>query len=78
MKDKSLEVSLRLLFGMGGMIIVIVAWLQPMSVVERILTTSIGSIGPLWVLARALPLRAMLANLGIGKNPVGAETERKP
>lgn len=78
MKDRALDVFLRLIFGVGGMIIVIVAWIQPMSVSERILTTAIGSIGPFWVLARALPLRAMLANLGIGKNPVGAETERKP
>ena len=45
MTDKALEKFLMLLFGMGGITILILAWVQPMPVSQRILATFLGSIG---------------------------------
>jgi len=78
MSDKSLDIFLMVLFGIGGITVLIVAWAQPMSVPERILTIAIGSIGLLWVLGRALSLRSRLAKVGIGKNLVEVEMKKKP
>ena len=68
MNDKSLGIFLMVLFGIGGITILIVAWAQPMPALERVLTTSIGLIGPFWVLSRAPSLRSVLARVGIRKN----------
>ena len=70
MGDKSLGIFLMVLFGMGGITILIIAWVQPMSLPERIVTTSIGSIGPFWVLGRTISLRSMLAKIGIRKSHI--------
>ena len=56
MRDNFLDVFLMVLFGIGGISILIVAWLQPMSLLERIITTFIASIGLLWVGIRAVSL----------------------
>ncbi len=77
MNDKSLGIFLMVLFGIGGITILIVAWAQPMSVLERVLTTSIGLIGPFWVLSRAPSLRSMLARIGIRKNLAEAGIKKK-
>ena len=68
MGDKSLDIFLMIVFGIGGIIILITAWIQPMSVLERVLTVSIGSIGLFWVLVRTIPLKSMLGKLGIRKS----------
>jgi len=68
MGDKSLDIFLMLVFGIGGITILIVAWAQPMSVFERVLTVSIGSTGLFWVLVRTIPLKSMLVKLGIRKS----------
>jgi hypothetical protein len=78
MNDKSLDIFLMVLFGAGGITILIVAWAQPMPVLERVLTTSIGLIGPFWVLSRALSLTSVLARIGIRKNLAEAEMKKKP
>jgi polyferredoxin len=57
MRDKSLDIFLMVLFGIGGIIILVLAWLQPMPLTDRIVTTSIGSIGIVWVLIRARVLK---------------------
>ena len=54
MTDKSLDIFLKLLFGLGGITLLVIAWVQPMLVSERVLTASVGSIGLGWVLARWL------------------------
>ena len=54
MRDKALDIFLIVLFGLGGISILILAWVQPMQVSERIFTTLVGSIGPFWVSIRAL------------------------
>ena len=56
MIDKGMDRFLMALFSAGGITILIFAWLQPMPVSERILTTFIGAIGLLWVLIRVLLL----------------------
>lgn len=68
MGDKSLDIFLVLVFGIGGITILIAAWAQPMSALERVLTVSIGSIGLFWVLVRTIPLKSMLVKLGIRKS----------
>jgi hypothetical protein len=54
MDDKSLDIFLSVLFGIGGLAILILMWLQPMPLFERILSISIGSIGVVWLLIRIL------------------------
>ena len=66
MVDKAPDIFLMLLFGMGGIIILILAWVQPMAVSERILTTFVGSVGPFGVLIRLLLLRSK-ASMDTGK-----------
>lgn len=53
MRDRALDIFMMVLFGMGGITILILAWAQPMPLLERILTTSVGAIGISWVLVRA-------------------------
>ena len=65
MRDKSLDILLMILFGIGGIIILVLTWSQPMLLPERILSTSIGSIGLVWTTARALSLRPMPAEMAV-------------
>ena len=58
MRDKSLDIFLMLLFGISGVAILMLAWLQPMVVPERILTTFIGSVGLLVAVIRAPRLKS--------------------
>ena len=68
MVDKSLDIFLMIIFGIGGITILILACAQPMSMLERALTVSIGSIGLFWVLVRLASFRSVLAKLGIRKS----------
>ena len=77
MKDKSLDMFLIVLFGLGGIAILALAWLQPMYLPEKLLTIAIGSIGLFWVIFRVLSRRSL------GKNNttamvvrIGSEEER--
>jgi len=56
MRDTFLYVFLMVLFGVGGIGILLAVWLQPMPLLERILATSIASVGLLWVGIRAVSL----------------------
>ena len=69
MRDKSLGILLIVLFGISGIVILMLAWLRPMPESERILTTVIGSAGLLVVLIRSRLLKA---------SPVRADTEHLP
>ena len=68
MRDKGLDIFLTVLFGISGIMIVLLAWMQPASLSERILTTAIGSVGLMWVLIKTLPLISMLRNAGHRKH----------
>jgi len=69
MRDKALDILLMVLFGMGGIAVLTLAWARPMPVSERILATFVGSIGLLWVLIRVLLLRFVLTKTGMAKVP---------
>ena len=56
MRDRSLDILLMVFFGIGGTIILVLTWSQPMLIPERILCTSIGSMGLVWTTARVRPL----------------------
>lgn len=75
MKDKSLNVLLLVIFGITGAVILMLAWLEPMSVSERALTTIIGSVGIFMALTRAMMLKSQ-ARTGTGQVPV--EVKDKP
>ena len=62
MKDKGLDIFLAVLFGIGGIVILVLAWAGQMPVPERIFATLIASIGLIWVLIRALLLMSVRAN----------------
>ena len=52
MKDKSLGIFLMVLFGVGGITILILTWAQPMSLADRILATFVAVTGLGWALTR--------------------------
>ena len=60
MTDQGLDKILIVLFGIGGIAILICAWVQSMPQPERILTVCIGSVGLLGAIVRALLLRFTL------------------
>ena len=57
MKDKSLNITLISIFGISGIAMLMLAWLQPMLGSERIMAFFIGSIGLLVALIRTLMLK---------------------
>ncbi len=61
MKDKSLDILLVVFFGLSGMTVLILSWVQPMVISERILTAIIGSIGLIVALTKWLILKSALA-----------------
>jgi hypothetical protein len=78
MRDKGLDIFLMVLFGTGGIAILILAWARPMPVPERILTTSVGVMGLFWVLVRALLLMFERAKINVGKDPAEVGVRKKP
>ena len=57
MGDKSLSIFLIVLFGISGIVILMLTWLRAMPESERILNTFIGSVGLSVALIRALLLK---------------------
>ena len=57
MKDKSLNITLISIFGISGIAMLIMAWLQSMLGSERFMAFFIGSIGLLVALIRTLMLK---------------------
>ena len=58
-RDKGFDIFLTVFFGMTGIAVLILAWIQPMPVSERILTTSAGSTGLLLALIQALVFKSV-------------------
>ncbi len=77
MTDKSLDIFLMVLFGLGGLAILTLAWVQPMPASERILATVIGSIGLVWVFFRALSLKPIPAKTRNGRR-AASTVENQP
>ena len=78
MRDKGLDIFLMVLFGVGGIVILVLAWTRPMPVPERILTTSIGAIGFFGVLARALFLLFEQGRINLEKDSAEVGVRKKP
>ncbi|MGB2813712.1 MAG: hypothetical protein WBC50_07325 [Dehalococcoidales bacterium] len=68
-QDRSLSMLMMALFGISGTFILVFTWLQPMSGMERVLSTVLGAIGLGVALSRVPRLRLPKA---------GAETETVP
>ena len=73
MIDKSLEIFLMLLFGTGGITILVLAWVPAMPLSERIVTICVGAMGLLWVLVRASTLMLARAKINVKKPLAEAE-----
>jgi len=69
-RDRSLSVLLMVLFGISGIFILVFVWLQPMSGMERALSTVLGAIGLGIALSRIPLLRFPKAGTEMAKVPV--------
>lgn len=52
MTERSFDMFLKVLFGAGGVTILVFTWTQTMPASERIIATSVGLIGILWAIIR--------------------------
>ena len=78
MGDKSLGLFLMVLFGISGIAILILAWLWPMPVSDRVMTTFLGSTGFLVAVNRAVFLKSLRGRTDAGQLAVKVEVEDKP
>ena len=65
MKDKALDIFIKMLFGIGGIIILVLIWSQPMALPERIIVASAGLVGLAFSLSRVIPLKFLLSKIGV-------------
>jgi len=77
MGDKSLGILLMVLFGISSITILVLAWLWPMSGLERILTTFIGVSGLLVALSRIPLLKSVRVKADVGQVMVQVEVQDK-
>ena len=59
MRDRGLNIFLLFSFGITGMAILVMAWIQPMPASERIMTALAGSIGIILSLSLMFSLRRL-------------------
>ena len=78
MRDKSLGMFLVVLFGISGITVLMLAWVQPMAASERILATLIGSSGLFVALVRALLLKSLRAGADAEQVSVEVGVKDKP
>ncbi len=78
MRDKSLDMFLMVLFGISGIAVLILAWLQPMITSERILTTFIGLGGLFMALARVWLFKSLPASTDAEAVSVEVKAKDKP
>jgi hypothetical protein len=77
MPYKALNIFLTLLFGIGGITVSLLAWLQPMPVLGRILATLVGMLGLSWAVIR-WPLMYSRADIDAVRVPAEVKTKDKP
>ena len=77
MGDKSLGILLMVLFGISSITILVLAWLWPMSGLERILTTFIGVSGLLVALSRIPLLKSVRVKADVSQVMVQVEVQEK-
>jgi len=78
MRDKSLGIFLVVLFGISGITVLMLAWVQPMPASERILATLIGSSGLFVALVRALLLKSLHAGADAEPGLIKVGVKDKP
>ena len=77
MTDNGSDTFLMVLFAMTGIAILVMAWVQPMSLSERIGITFMGSLGPFWMLSRVVPYISRLGNGGLRKRKLVVGVHKK-
>jgi hypothetical protein len=77
MIDKSLNIFLMLLFTVGGMVILVVTWVQPMPLSERIVPSFFGAVGIIAVLIWALVSRSKSAKVRVTSMPDKTDVKKK-
>ena len=77
MRDKALDIFLMLFFALSGVLILIMAFWQPMEVMDRILTIAIGSSGILGVVVRSLVLKSARIREDTGSDLLSASSDNK-
>ncbi|MFC2063138.1 hypothetical protein ACFLS8_04280 [Chloroflexota bacterium] len=68
MRDRSLGLFLVVLFGAGGITILVLIWAQPVALPGRVFATLVAAAGFIWVLTR-LPFLAPALRRGSPKKP---------
>ncbi len=75
MVDKSLDILLMVIFGVSGIVMLVLAWLWDMTAADRVLTVLFGSAGVAVALLRMLRLRS--SRSGADAVTVNVNTEDK-
>jgi hypothetical protein len=75
MKNKIFHILLMVIFGVGGIATLVLAWGQPLSLSDRILPTFGGVVGLAWVLILAVLSRLTLAKPDTNRVEVIADDE---
>jgi hypothetical protein len=68
MMDKGLGPFVKALFGAGGIVIIIIAWVRVMDLSDRIMFTLIGLSGISFAVSTLVPFRYILTRIGIIRN----------
>lgn len=68
MLDKGLGPFIKALFGAGGIVIVIFAWMREMGLSDRIIFTLIGLSGISFAASTLVPFKYILTRIGIIRN----------
>lgn len=77
MRDKALDIFLMLFFALSGVLILIMAFWQPMEVMDRILTIAIGSSGILGVVVRSLVIKSARIREDTGSELFSVSSDNK-
>ena len=75
MKNKSLNILLMVVFGVGGIGTLAITWGQPLSFSDRILPTFVGAIALVWVLILAVFLKLIPEKSDTAQVEIDAEDE---
>ncbi len=77
MMDKSLDIFLVMLLTIGGMVILVVTWVQPMPLSERIAPSFFGAAGIIVVLIWSLISRSKSAKVRVTSIPDKTDDEKE-
>ena len=61
MADKGLQILVMVLFSVLGIAALVFAWVQNITLPERLLVTFVGLLGPFWVTRHALSMRSTVS-----------------